>query len=344
MLKYSFLIPVYNVEPYLHKCIDSLITQDYPSEEYEIVLVDDGSTDGSPKICDDYAMNHSNIRVIHQDNRGLLQARKTGVENSNSYYLVFVDSDDYVDPDMLSLADKHINKTDPDFVMFSYYRTKNGVDKPVYLENEEHVVLTQSEMLRIFAESDVYNGVARKVVRAELLRDHIDEIYNLSVSVGEDKVQTAYILKYSKKVVLTRDCPYHYVYRRESAVHKQSIEDIYDVIKIYKNVRRVIEEIIDYNKCEYSKRGIISKYDSMALQGTLDHIFKYNARNDITSEAKKKCMKQLLSDEKEFFSRLKNRDGLKIYNRIRYNLLIEHKYSILLTLDKTLGFIKGYNS
>lgn len=344
MIKYSFLVPVYNVEAYLGKCVDSLVNQNYPSNRYQIILVDDGSTDGSSEICDQYASTYSNVHVIHQDNRGLLQARRTGVGNAEGEYLLFVDSDDYVDPNMLSLADKHIDSIDPDFVMFSYYRTKNNIDKPIYLVDEEQVVLSQSDMLGLFVESDVYNGVARKVVKAEILKEHIEEIYSLSVSVGEDKIQTAHILKYSQRIVLTRDCPYHYVYRIDSVVHEQSIEDIYDVIKIYNNVRPIVEDMIDTNKIGRSKNEIISKYDSTALQGTLDHIFKYNTRKDIVMGTKIRSINQLQSDEREFFLRLKKKDGLKVYNRIRYNLLVSKKYFILLVLDTILDYIKSIKS
>lgn len=101
MTKLSIIVPIYGVEQYLRKCVDSLLVQDIPSSEYEIILVDDGSPDGCPKICDDYAASHENIRVIHRENGGLSAARNSGIKVAHGEYVMFVDSDDYIDPNVL---------------------------------------------------------------------------------------------------------------------------------------------------------------------------------------------------------------------------------------------------
>ena len=95
MSKISIIVPVYNVEPYLPKCIDSLISQ--TMEEIEIILVDDGSTDRSGKICDAYAEADDRIRVIHTQNHGLSCARNEGIDASTATYIMFVDGDDWVE-------------------------------------------------------------------------------------------------------------------------------------------------------------------------------------------------------------------------------------------------------
>lgn len=96
----SVIVPIYNVEPYLKRCVGSLLAQTY--RNLEIILVDDGSPDGCPAICDDYARNHQNIRVIHQDNAGLSGARNSGINAARGEYLAFVDSDDYVAADFIT--------------------------------------------------------------------------------------------------------------------------------------------------------------------------------------------------------------------------------------------------
>ena len=116
----SIIVPVYNVEKYLHKCVDSLLAQDLSPEEYEIVLVDDGSTDHSGTICDEYGLDHSNVRVIHQQNGGLSAARNTGIEVAQGKYVQFVDSDDYLEPNVLkSLIDK-MEQDNLDVLRFNY--------------------------------------------------------------------------------------------------------------------------------------------------------------------------------------------------------------------------------
>ena len=111
MIKLSIIVPVYGVEQYLRKCVDSLLAQDLPSSDYEIILVDDESPDASPQICDEYATKSQEsrvksqelpcIRVIHRKNGGLSAARNSGIEIAQGEYLMFVDSDDYIEPNVL---------------------------------------------------------------------------------------------------------------------------------------------------------------------------------------------------------------------------------------------------
>ena len=101
MVKLSIIVPIYGVEQYLHKCVDSLLAQDMPSSEYEIILVDDGGKDACPEICDEYAAAHKNIRVVHRENGGLSAARNSGIDVAQGENIMFVDSDDYIEPNVL---------------------------------------------------------------------------------------------------------------------------------------------------------------------------------------------------------------------------------------------------
>lgn len=100
-IKISILVPIYNVEQYLSRCIDSVLSQEFT--EYELILVDDGSPDSCPQICDEYARKDSRIKVIHKKNGGLVSARLAGFENSKGKYLMFLDSDDYLLPNALTV-------------------------------------------------------------------------------------------------------------------------------------------------------------------------------------------------------------------------------------------------
>ena len=99
MKKLSIIVPVYGVEQYLRKCVDSLLNQDM--DNYEIILVDDGSPDECPQICDSYVAAHKNIQVVHRKNGGLSAARNSGIEVARGEYIMFVDSDDYIEPNVL---------------------------------------------------------------------------------------------------------------------------------------------------------------------------------------------------------------------------------------------------
>ena len=111
---FSIIVPVYNVEKYLNTCVESLINQSYT--DYEIILVDDGSKDSSGHMCDEYAKHDTKIKVVHQKNGGLSCARNTGIKEAKGEYLVFVDSDDWIDLNALNDLAKIITKTYPEVV------------------------------------------------------------------------------------------------------------------------------------------------------------------------------------------------------------------------------------
>ena len=115
-VKFSVIIPIYNVEPYLRECIDSVLAQTYG--DYELILVDDGSPDGCPAICDEYAAKDARIRVIHKPNGGLVSARQAGTEIARGEYVVCVDSDDCNKPAMLERAAALIAEGNPDVIAF----------------------------------------------------------------------------------------------------------------------------------------------------------------------------------------------------------------------------------
>ena len=106
MVKYSFIVPVYNTSKYLKKCLDSLVKQTF--KDFEIIIVNDGSTDNSSNIISKYQDTYRNIKVINQKNQGLSMARNNGVKEANGEYLIFIDSDDYVEKNLLKEVDKEI--------------------------------------------------------------------------------------------------------------------------------------------------------------------------------------------------------------------------------------------
>ena len=120
----SVIVPVYNVEPYLRRCVDSLISQ--TMHDVEIILIDDGSTDGCGHICDEYADRDARIRVVHQVNAGLSEARNTGIELAKADYLMFVDSDDWLEPEFCRIPLSIAKEQKADLVMFRYRYIENG--------------------------------------------------------------------------------------------------------------------------------------------------------------------------------------------------------------------------
>lgn len=120
MVKLSIIVPIYGVEQYLQKCVDSLLNQDIPSSEYEIILVDDGGHDKCPQICDNYAAAHKNIRVVHRENGGLSAARNSGIDVAQGENIMFVDSDDYIEPNVLGGLMAQIERDQLDVLRYKY--------------------------------------------------------------------------------------------------------------------------------------------------------------------------------------------------------------------------------
>lgn len=124
----SIIVPIYNVEPYLRKCVNSLLNQDLPKEDYEIILVDDGSPDRCGEICDEYASRYGNIRVIHRKNGGLSAARNSGIEIARGKYIQFVDSDDYLEPNVEKSLVEKMESENLDILRFNYQNVNEKGD------------------------------------------------------------------------------------------------------------------------------------------------------------------------------------------------------------------------
>lgn len=124
MAKFSVIIPVYQVEEYLQECVSSILEQTY--QDFEVILVDDGSPDGCPEICDNLQKQDRRIRVIHKENGGLGSARNAGMEIAQGEYLFFLDSDDFVAPNLLEILCKCIEQHESDIIIFRLAPVKNG--------------------------------------------------------------------------------------------------------------------------------------------------------------------------------------------------------------------------
>lgn len=165
----SIIVPVYNVEKYLKTCINSLLEQKL--DAYEIILVDDGSTDSSGGICDEYAKKHEKIQVIHKKNDGLSSARNTGIENAVGKYIGFVDSDDYIMPEMYKNLIEVAKMCNAQMVMSRYFCFENQSDLEKISINLKEVknkirVYNTEDVLKEFFTRNIPKVFARIYIRA----------------------------------------------------------------------------------------------------------------------------------------------------------------------------------
>lgn len=172
---FSIVVPVYKVEKYLSQCVDSLINQDYKGE-YEIILVDDGSPDRCPELCDEYAAKYEKIKVVHKPNGGLSDARNAGTKVAKGEYVTFVDSDDFwKDADVLTGVDKIIKDNNhPDVVVsdfYKYYEDSNKYVMPPFISDVKMNGEPKIEVLKylFFSQADMKMSACQKFAFRELL-------------------------------------------------------------------------------------------------------------------------------------------------------------------------------
>lgn len=223
----SFLVPVYNVEKYLKECVDSLLIQ--KGAPYEIVLLDDGSTDNSGEICDEYAERHPDIvRVIHKGNEGLLMTRRRGFKEARGDWFICVDSDDYVDEKLLEQVVATIRKYDCDMVMYNYrYADDNGNKTSSRLRLKDGTVYTEKNkkelyLTRLFTTS--INNMWLRAVRRDIVDIEVDYGDCGIRNMCEDAVQVLPLYANTKKTVYINQNLYYYRKNQESITGKVSWE------------------------------------------------------------------------------------------------------------------------
>lgn len=339
MTKYSILIPVYNVEEYLKECLDSVVNQDFPKNEYEIIITDDGSTDGSSTICDEYGKLYNNVRIVHQRNQGLMMARKTGVLAAEGDYLIFVDSDDFVDADMLKIIDEVIRVENPDFLMHGYKNTYKDIEKECTITEYEQERLTKLDFIYRFARNSNLNSIVCKVVSRRILVEHIDEIYR-NVNIAEDMLQTIYLTKYSDDIILLKATPYHYRIQRGSMIHQQGLEKIEKKLETYNTIKLVISDIFsrmtEWSQCDIEQ--IAGLFDAGVVNDIMENIYKYNCLHNVIDGKKLDVLTTnslIVNTDVKYL-----RQRLTFYNMVRLYLFKHKYYKLLRLIDRILRMVQ----
>lgn len=212
----SIIVPIYKVENYLRRCIDSLIHQNYP--DTEIILVDDGSPDKCGTICDEYAQKDARIKVIHQKNGGLSAARNSGIDFAHGDYLMFVDSDDWVETNFCSFALKKCIETQSDIVVFGYndvYENKT-VKKSIAFENEKQY--SREEALKELHGGKILSFAWNKIYKADLFKTGIRYPKG---RLFEDIGTTYLLFHQANAVYLASGATYNYQKREDSILGKK---------------------------------------------------------------------------------------------------------------------------
>lgn len=227
--KISIIIPVYDVEPYLERCIDSVINQTY--KNLEIILVDDGSPDSCGEICDVYAKKDSRTKVIHKENSGLSDARNRGLDIATGDYIGFVDSDDYVAEDMFETLYNILKTYKADISTVSFYEMFNG--KLIGVKDSGKLeVMNRTEALKeLYIDDKIQSYSWNKLFKKELFTD----VRFPSGKNFEDIPTTLLLFEKSNIVVRLEEPKYYYMRRNDSIVGKRNFKTYNDYIDVIFN-------------------------------------------------------------------------------------------------------------
>lgn len=302
MTKFSVIIPIYNVEKYLRQCIDSVLNQTY--SDFEMILVDDGSPDNCPAICDDYAKNDSRVKVIHKTNGGLVSARKAGANASKGDYIVCIDGDDWVDNTYLENFDSVIKECSPDIITCQFVyayddeslnrgsnsRYRTGYYSKEDIKNEIYPSLIHDDSVKYFPPS-----IWAKAYRSDLYKKY-QSLVNEKIKIGEDSACTIPFLFHADSLYITekRTCFYRQnvasMTKERKAFDWESPELVHSQIKIYTDLATADFEEQLYRKTVHELfTAVLSQFNRDESYFSIVNDIKIHLKSEIYSECIKKA-------------------------------------------------------
>lgn len=266
----SIIVPVYEVEKFLPKCMESVLNQTY--KNLEVILVDDGSTDTCPQICDEYMVKDSRVYVIHKKNEGQAIARNIGIDYSSGDYICFVDSDDFLELDAVEYMVQIAQKEHADLVIAERkYINRDNVRFSPYLlfDEEETIVLNDIDAIKLFAEKNWAPW-------ARLYRKSLHENIKFpNYRIFEDEAIMFQLLSKSRKTIYTNKVVYNYIVREGSTTKQNYSKRKIDGIKVW-------DANLEFLKINYpfAVKMVIGKFIGLCLYN-LDNLFKLNEKQEI---------------------------------------------------------------
>lgn len=328
-MKFSVVIPVYNVKDYLEKCVESVVCQ--ARRDMEIILVDDGSTDGvSGGLCDAYAEKYpETVRVIHKVNGGLGDARNVGLEAARGDYLVFIDSDDYVAPDMLETLSREIEKAHADIYTFGFSVDTDGkITQTHFDELPEDAPFTLGSEPRLLLAAP--NAWSRIWKRSLFLNSGIR--YPKRVWY-EDIRTTMKLFAVAESVVMLRRAFYFYVVRSDSITHNANVERNGEIIEAF-------DDLLAW----YKERGLYEKYENELCKLAIDHLFIAASVRVLTIDRKNALLGKFRTYMENNFPGYRDNPylpSLAKKHRMVFNMLCRGQYGMIAMIFSVKGKVSG---
>ena len=260
--KISVIVPVYNVESYLERCVESILQQTYTN--FELILINDGSTDSSGKICDDLANQYENIKAYHIENAGVSNARNLGIQLATGAWITFIDSDDFVTNDYLATLASAVEGEHVGFVIAPLHHIKNGIvtDLPPHSEKTE-LWSTEETMKELLMTTRTSFFPVAKLFKRDLLAD---EKFNTNYHLAEDALFLTELLLKTRCSSVFIDKPIYYYDHREGSATTSVNRYVFDTIEVYKQIIAQVSQIFPNLKHELKNRecwSYITVYDKI---------------------------------------------------------------------------------
>ncbi|MGU8908543.1 glycosyltransferase family 2 protein [Clostridium perfringens] len=318
----SIIIPVYNVEKYLERCINSIINQ--TEKNIEIILVDDGSLDKSGNICDSFAKNDSRIVVIHKKNGGLSDARNKGLEISNGKYILFVDSDDWCEENFVEEICNIAELNSLDLVVCGYkinYSNNNYIiNKNFNFERKFCGKKEISEAIINLDTNGMFNVVWNKLYKREIIEKFKIE-FDINAVPGEDLLFNCNYFTYIKNIYLLDKIYYNYMRQDEETLVCKYRKDLYEKVKIFNKKREGLYNFYNMNTDKYI--GILAELNIEYLFCCIPNLYRKDCC--LTKYERKKYIHTILCD-----SDIKN--NIKLYKPKSFNLKL---FKLLYIINST---------
>lgn len=275
---FSIIVPIYNVAIFLRKCIESIINQTY--KNFELILVDDGSTDESSEICDEYKEKYNNIVVIHKKNGGLVSARKSGIECARGKYVVCVDGDDWVKEDYIESFFNIIKTYSPDLII-SEYNIVNSNSIKKYSYNVRYGYYDEKQIkeeLFSFIISNKNGKAFAPTIWAKAFKKDIYEknqkLVNNKISMGEDCACTLLCMFDAKSIFIVNKHTYFYRYNENSMTKRKKAFNLKELHLLYSHYMSNINLNATFFYNQFARKMIHSLFNYSVSQFYLDK--KYN--------------------------------------------------------------------
>lgn len=334
MKKISIIIPAYNCENYIERCIESIISQEY--KNVEVLVVNDGSTDNTQKIIEIMSEKDKCIKIINQENAGVSTARNTGLKNATGDYISFVDADDYCCKDMFNEMVENIEQTNADIALIAYNQIINEEVKKMLFPWNDDIKIFSKEQVRENViplmvaklkgeKSTIFGAVWRALIKRDIA---VSNCFNENITIAEDLIYLIDCMLNAKTIVSINKCLYNYIKNSSSATnkYKPNYEETNENVRIELLKRYEKIGLLQKNSIRYG----ISRFTTYTL--TLSNIMKNSEWNMF--ELRKEVKKITLNYRKDVFITKKILKELPLERKMIYIFFKLKLYTVITILFK----------